>query len=197
MDYKSKLEQLIINNQGLILTKMVDQEGIPRPYLSKLAKEGRLEKVSHGVYLSPEAFEDEMYCLQARNTRVIFSHETALFLHDLTDRDPISWSITVPAGYNGSNLRAAGIKVYAIKKDLYELGLIESKTQFGRSIKTYDMERTICDIVRSRSQIDIGILMDALKKYSKRSDKSISTLMRYGEAFGITKMLKQYMEVLL
>jgi len=67
----------------------------------------------------------------------------------------------------------------------------------NRTIKTYDLERTICDIVRSRSQIDIGILTMALKRYSKKNDKSISTLMDYGDPFGIKKMLRQYMEVLL
>ncbi|GAU75828.1 type IV toxin-antitoxin system AbiEi family antitoxin domain-containing protein [Fusibacter sp. 3D3] len=197
MDYKTKLEQLITENNGLVLTKMADQAGIPRQYLSLFVKEGKLERVAQGIYLTVEAFEDEMYCLQARNTRVVFSHETALFLHELTDRDPIHFTVTIPAGYNGTNLREAGTKVFSVKSELYGLGLIESETQFGRMIKTYDLERTICDIVRSRSQVDVGIMTDALKKYSNRNDKSISNLMIYGEKFGIMKLLKQYMEVLL
>ncbi len=197
MDYRMKLEQLITENNGLVLTKMANRVGIPRQYLSLFTKEGKLERVAQGVYLTLEAFEDEMYCLQARNTRVVFSHETALFLHELTDRDPIHYTVTIPAGYNGTNLREVGTKVFSVKKELYRLGLIESKTPFGRIIKTYDLERTICDIVRSRNQVDVGIMTDALKKYSKRSDKSISKLMTYGEFFGITKLLKRYLEVLI
>ncbi len=197
MNYKGALEHLITENDGLVLTRDVDKAGIPRQYLVVFVKSKKLERVAQGVYLSPEAFDDDMYSLQARSSRAVFSHETALFLHDLTDRDPIQLSVTVPTGYNGTNLRESGIKVYSVKKDLHSIGLIESKTQHGRHIKTYDLERTICDIVRSRSQIDVGIFTEALKRYTRRSDKSISTLMKYGDLFGITKMLRHYLEVLL
>ena len=43
--------------------------------------------------------------------------ETALYLHDLTDRDPIEWVVTLPSGYNGSKLKEIGMKVYFIKKE--------------------------------------------------------------------------------
>jgi len=197
MDYRMKLEKLIAEKNGLVLTKDLVREGIPRQYLSLFTKEELLERVAPGVYVDQETFEDELYYLQARNTRIVFSHETALFIHDLTDRDPIHYSVTIPAGYNGSNLRKAGIKVYSVKKELYEAGIIEAQTSFGRKIRIYDMERTICDIVRSRSKIDNSIMTDALKRYSKRSDKSISLLLHYGESFGISNRLREYMEVLL
>jgi len=197
MDYNTRLEELIIANDGLLLTRTAEIAGIPRQYLTLFVKSGKLERIAQGIYLSSDAYDDEMYCIQARCNRAVFSHETALFLHDLTDRDPIQFCVTIPAGYNGTNLRTAGVKVYSVKKELHLVGLSERKTQHGRTIKTYDLERTICDIVRSRSQIDIGILTEALKRYSKRKDKSISTLMDYGDLFGIKKMLRQYMEVLL
>lgn len=50
-----------------------------------------------------------MYRIQAKNQRIIFSHETALYLHDLTDRDPIELSVTIPYGYNATHLRDEGI----------------------------------------------------------------------------------------
>jgi len=82
--------------------------------------------------------------------QAIFSHDTALFLHDLTDRDPLQYAVTVKTGYNTKNIKASGAKVYTIKKELYDLGLITVKTSFDRVVNTYNMERTICDIVRAR-----------------------------------------------
>jgi predicted transcriptional regulator of viral defense system len=197
MNYQDKLEKLIKDKNGLILTKQVVEAGISREYLNLLLKENKLERIAHGVYLTPDAFDDEMYRLQARNERAIFSHETALYLHDLTDRDPLQWTVTVPAGYNSSHLKDEGIKVYSIKKSLHQMGVIEMKTQFGREIKAYNKERTICDLARNRNNMDIAILNDGIKRYLESKDKNIPLLMRYAEKLDIQNILRNYVEMLL
>jgi hypothetical protein len=79
----------------------------------------------NGVYLTADAFDDELYRLQARSKRIIFSHETVLYLNELTDRDPFEWSVTVPIGYNGSNLRDEGIRVHTVKKEVFNRCIIQ------------------------------------------------------------------------
>lgn len=197
MNYKTRLENLIKKNKGLLLTKDVTAAGIPRVYINDFIELGVLEKLERGVYITKDSMDDTMYRLQAKYPPVIFSHDTALFLHDLTDRDPLRYAVTVPAGYNAKNIKDSGVKVYSIKKELYKLGLCTSITLFGREIKTYNPERTICDILRSRNQIDIAILTDALKRYAKRKDKDLPQLMMYAESFRVVKILRSYMEVLL
>lgn len=197
MNYQDKLEKLIETKDGLILTREVEAAGISRQYLNILLKEKKLERVAHGVYLTPDAFDDEMYRIQAKNQRIIFSHETALYLHDLTDRDPIEWSVTIPYGYNATHLRDEGIKVYTVKKSLYQMGVVELKTIYGRDIKAYNKERTICDIVRNRNNMDVGILNEAVKRYLSSKDKNIPLLMRYAEELDIQNILRNYVEILL
>lgn len=197
MNYIEKLVALINEHNGIILTKHVTEAGIPRTYISELVKNGTLERLERGIYITKDSYDDEMYRLQAKYASAIFSHDSALFLHDLTDRDPLQHSVTVPAGYNSGNIQAIGVKVFSIKKELYDLGLTTGRTMFDREIKCYNMERTICDIIRSRNQMDIAIVTDAIKRYSKRKDKNLPQLMRYAERFGVTKLLRNYMEVLL
>lgn len=197
MNYTEKLQNLIMSSNGILLTKAVTEAGIPRVYIAKLVKQGVLEKLERGAYITKDAFDDEMYRIQSKYPLLVFSHDSALFLHDLTDRDPLQYTGTVPAGYNSKNIRAIRVKVYSIKKELYELGLTTAKTPFGRGIKTYNMERTICDILRSRNQINIAVLTDALKRYSKRKDKNLPELMLFADSFKVTKLLRSYMEVLL
>ena len=197
MNYIEKLNALIDEHNGIILTKYVTEAGIPRTYISELVKKSVLERLERGVYITKDSFDDEMFRLQAKYVSVIFSHDTALFLHDLTDRDPLQYSVTVPARYNSQNIQEIGVKVFSIKKELYNLGLTTGKTMFGREIKCYDMERTICDILRSRNQMDIAIVTDAIKRYSKRKDKNLPQLMRYAKSFRVEKLLRTYMEVLL
>ncbi|MDF2546322.1 MAG: hypothetical protein K0R93_1220 [Anaerosolibacter sp.] len=82
-----------------------------------------------------------------RKEKMSYSHETALFLHDLTSRDLVDYCVTVPTGYNGSKLNQDGLIVHTTKKELFKLGIYTRQTAFRNDIKIFDiMERTICDI---------------------------------------------------
>ena len=156
-----------------------------------------LQKIDRGTYITPDAFDDEMYRLQCRYKNIIFSHDTALFFLGLTDRDPIKYTVTTYEGYNASNIKKTGTKVFFIKKELIELGLIEGKTVFGRNVRMYDAKRTICDLIRNMNQMDIAIITEALKRYVKLKSKNIPKLIKYSEILKIDKILKKYLEVLL
>jgi hypothetical protein len=45
--------------------------------------------------------------------------------------------------------------------------------------------------------MDIAIVTDAVKRYAKRKEKNLNTLMQLAELFSVTKVLRSYMEVLL
>lgn len=191
------LQTLLEQSDGVLFAKDIAEAGIPNVYLSEFLTQGKLERVGHGVYITPDVMEDKMYILQKRRARIIYSHDTALYLHDLTDRDPLTYSVTVPTGYNTKRLLADGLTVFSIKHDLYEIGVTDMLTPFGRPIRAYNAERTLCDMIRSRNQMDGSLLPDALKRYVRNKNKNIPLLMRYAESFRVVKPLRQYLEVLL
>ena len=197
MNHEEKLIEIIKDNRGLILSSQVDQLGIPRIYLSILVKKGFIEKIERGVYLTVDAFDDEMFRIQARYRKGIYSHGTALYLHDLTDTTPNNYTMTFPNRYHVKSLKEEGIFTFYVQKNLHEIGKIELLSSFGRNITTYNIERTIVDIVRSRNQIDIEMLNNALKRYAVRKDNNITMLMKYAKLFKVEKIIRQFMEILL
>jgi len=192
-----KLQTILQQNGGAVTTAQANAVGVSNERLRLLVKSGYLERAAHGVYISPDDFLDKMYVAQQQRPKIIYSHETALFIHGLTDRDPISYTVTVPTGYNTKKLRADGFIVFTIERELYEMGAVQMKTIFGHIVTSYGLERTICDCIRSRNQMDIAVVTDAMKRYARRSDKNLNVLMQMAEAFRITKPLRSYMEVLL
>ncbi len=192
-----KIEKLVKGNHGVIQTSEALTAGISKPTFYEYVKKMKMEQVAHGIYITEDAWVDSMYLLHLQYGQVIFSHETALYLHDLTDREPMNYSVTVRSGYNTSRLKEAEIQVYTIKKELHELGKISLQTSFGHMVPVYDMERTICDIVRSRSKIEIQTFQDALKQYVRRKDKNLTKLMKNASHFHVDQILMKYLEVLL
>jgi predicted transcriptional regulator of viral defense system len=197
MNHLKKLENLISEQMGTVLSSDLEKYEIPRTYLSLMVSEGTLERVSRGVYTLKDTLEDEMYIMQSKYPKLIFSHETALFLYGLSDRTPYEYSATVPSGTKVVSTISSRFKIYYIKKEFHDLGVEELKTTFGHSIKVTSLERTICDIVRSKSRIDIQIFSEALKRFSKTKTINYYLLNEYSKKFNIEKNMRMYMEVLL
>lgn len=197
MTIPAELKPILTQNGNTITTAEANAAGISNERLRQLVKRGVLERPTFGVYVLPHDFVDRMYATQQRRPKIIYSHETALFLHDLTDRDPISYSVTVPTGYNTVKLREEGFTVYTIKRDLHTVETTEVETMFGHTVRVYTMERTICDCLRSRSRMDVTLLTDALRRYVRRKDKNLNTLMKMAKTFRVEQPLRHYMEVLL
>lgn len=197
MDNYEKILRYMRENNGIASSLEINKMGVDTKFLQIMSQRGQIERASRGVYVLPEAFEDEFYSLSVRCKKGIFSHDTALFLHDLTDRTPMRFSITLSAGYNPSSLKNTGIDFYYVKKEYHELGKITMQSPNGKPIFVYDMERTICDIVRSKERIDVQIYTDALKRYAKLKEKDLSKLIEYARVFKIAEKLREYMEVLI
>ncbi|QSX07686.1 type IV toxin-antitoxin system AbiEi family antitoxin domain-containing protein [Alkalibacter rhizosphaerae] len=195
MKYMEKLEELVKKRHGTVLSTDLDQQGIPRTYLQQMVKMGKLEKVDHGTYVAVDAIEDEMYTIQTKYSKIIFSHETALFLHGLSDRTPFEYAVTVPSGYKAVSRLKESCKIYYIRRELHDLGCTTMVSAFGNPIRVYDVERTICDIVRSRNRMDVQIFLQAIKEYFS-SESNARKIIKYGKQFGIEEKIRTYMEVL-
>lgn len=184
-------------NNGTVTTAMVVEAGFSRGNIKYLADKGMIEKSTRGVYILPEVWEDEIFNLQNRFKRGIYSHETALFLWDLTDRTPNRYHMTFPVNYNLTNPKEENIQCTQCMEALYELGITNVMTPGGNEVRVYCMERSLCDILRSHSRVDIQIVTEAFKRYTNRSDKNIPVLSEYAKLLRVETKLRAYLEVLL
>ncbi len=103
----------------------------------------------------------------------------------------------MPKGYNATQLKKEGIKVYIVAKELYMLGVEEVYTDFRRLVKAYNKERTICDMIRNRKNVDKYVLNDAVKRYFRSREKNIHLLMEYAGLLKVQNIIKKEYSVLL
>jgi len=191
------LDKLIWENNGFIKTSDAVRAGVSKTYFGEYITARGLERTAHGLYISQDAWNDGIYVIQVRYPVAVFSHETALYLLNLADREPTKYAVTLKSGTNASGLTKSGIKVYKIKPELFEEGVIRARSPAGHSVRTYNPERTICDLLRSRNNIEINDTQAAIKEYIKKKDKNIPLLMRYAKLFSVEKIIRQYLGVML
>lgn len=197
MKKKEVLDDMLETKNGLLITSEVVKSGVSKTYLLEYAKRMQLERISQGVYLSKNALADYFYLLQVRYPKMIFSHETAAYFWDMTERKPLGYTVTVKNGYHAGSMAEQNIKAYSVRKELFELGKTEKKTPMGHNVNVYNRERAVCDLVRSRSNVKKQDLHYAIKEYVRGEEKDISKLMSYAKHFRVDKVLDNYLELLL
>ncbi len=191
------ISELLRENNGYLFTAQVEKGGISRTYLAKYVQENHLEKIARGIYISEDTWEDELYILQLLNPMIIYSGETALYLQGMTDREYSDIYITVPPKFNQTRLRNKGVIVRQEKQSLYELGIVEVKTNYGNIVRTYNKERCICDTIKFRKKIEVQQYQTALKTFMYDKEKNMSRLIQYGQKLKIEDEIMKYIEVLL
>lgn len=197
MNFYDKILRIVEKNNGYITTKEVVKNGINKIFLTNMVKKGILVRLSRGYYGLPEYIEDNYYKIASKSKNARFSMATALYLHNLSDRTPLVYNITLPYGYSGVLQKEKNVILNFVKREILDLGVIEMESPFGMKIKVYDVERTICDIIKNKNKMDAEIFSKALKEYFKKKDKNLSKLTNYARKMNIEKKVTEYMDILL
>ncbi|MCM1105549.1 MAG: type IV toxin-antitoxin system AbiEi family antitoxin domain-containing protein [Blautia sp.] len=197
MESRNTVKALLKSSpSGTITAQQVTAQGIHRGVLRELVESGEIYRYGRGLYVQNDVWEDDFYLLQQKYGRGIYSHDTALYLLGYSDRAPAKYTMTFLKGYNTPSLKRENIIIKRVISENYAFGIIEMKSPCGNPIRIYDLERTLCDIVRG-SGSDIQIVNAAMKRYAGSKEKDIHKLMKYAEQLRVKPKILHYLEVLL
>lgn len=189
------IQKLMEINNGYITAKELENFDISRNYLSIMTKKNMIEKVAKGIYIDATKIEDVYYVLSVSTPKIIYSHITALYFHNLSIKaTDSSFDITVTKKYNNPKLKKHN--VFYVDDKLYDIGITEAKTPQGNKVRVYDVERCICDIIRSKKRMDIEHVKYAVKEYLKRKDNDLIKLSKYADMFGIKEEVMDFVSMM-
>ena len=101
----------------------------------------------------------------------------------MAEREPLQFTITVKAGYHAKSMEEQKVKVYRVKKELLDLGVVKVESPEGHPVKAYNAERTVCDLLRSRNNVEIQDLQSAIKEYMRSKEKICHNLCDMQKSF--------------
>ena len=194
MNHEYEIKDILKCSGGIITRKDLIDKNIPTVYLSRMVEKGDLERVDRGIYISSDGDYDDYYFFQTRNKVAVYSYISALCFHQLTDAIPNKKDVTVYKGYN-THLFSDDIQVHYVNKDIYSLGITECKTAFGYVVKVYDIERTICDLIKSRKAIETELFAKTIGRYVRYQNKDLNKLYEYSKAMNIYEKVKDIFQI--
>lgn len=193
-----KIIDFINKKNSVITTKDFKGEKIGFYFINKLIEDNYIYRIEKGIYGKKDSFEDEYFIIQNRYKNAIFSYNTALYFLNKTEVTPNIIDISIPNDYNVSTINTKQIRVHYVSRENMELGSIRIKSPFGNTIKSYNLERTICDIVKNerKSGLDIEQRNKIIRKAFSNNDIDGSILIQYAKKLKCEKKIRVIMEVL-
>ena len=196
-DFMNILNTVAAENNGIISASDAGDAGVSRAMLSVLSQDGKIERISKGIYMLPDSIPDKLYILSLCSKNIVFSHETALFLHGITERTPSLTSFTLPVDKRLSSALSQECKIHYVKQEYFAIGRSMMRTFQGNEVPCYDLERTLCDIIRDKNKIDPENYIASIKMYASSKKKNLTKLSEYAEKMNMVKKVRSVLEVLL
>lgn len=191
----SKINELYeyANKRKTFTAKDAVAKGFSRSTIKQAVDKKLIIRWGTGSYSVNGTAPDDYCEIQQRYKYFIYSNETALYLHNLTDVAFPKYAVTVPTGYNMKSNRR--FKAYYVNKNIYELGIEEIESPYGSKIKVYNMDRTICDVIKNENRIENQIFSQAILYYVDSPVKNLSRALIYAKKMGIEKRFRTYLKI--
>ena len=194
MSIMDKLNQFYKKQNGVFKYSDLLQLGLSQRQIKNLENMEIIERVGKGIYYHKDYLPDMLKVYQMENEKLIYSHETAAYIHNLTDRFPREYSVTTETGYHLR--KASELKVYYVKKKLLKLGVEEVKNSSGNIVKVYDREKTICDIIKSKERIELQVYSEVIQNYFNGKVR-VNKLSKYANELGINEKMSEIVALMM
>ena len=191
-----KYIQIINDNGGIITSKDANKNGISRTILSKMVKNKSIERIDYGIYATDEFVYDELFIFQLKHPNTVFSFNTALYLLDKTERTPEKFDITTTRN-NSLGYCKDIANIHRVNNQMIELGKIKVSTNTGKEVFSYNIERTVVDIISNRNVIEVELANKVIRKCFKEKDFNVNLMFEYAKKLKAYDKVKNYMEAII
>lgn len=162
--------------------------------LLESAREGNLVCIRRGVYATMDQLADTMIDLDVVVPDGILCLFSAWNIHGLTTTLPQAYHVAIKRGRKIQLPQYPPIELHFIIDPLLELG-VEWRIVSGYHVKVYNVERSVCDVVKYRNRVGIDVCAEVVNSYLARSNRNLTLLMDYASKLRVTKTLEKYLEI--
>ncbi len=186
----------ILTSQGIIFrTKDLNAQGISNYEISKLIKEEVITKLYQGVYTLGDINNLQITDINVIVENGIISLSSAAYYYKLTTGETGKITLTLDREQKPPKLPYDLFCYYYTTSRFYDIGL-KVIDQNGRKIKIYDVERTVCDMIKHRSKYGLQMVREVIENYLARDDADVEKLIAYSKELRVYNVLIQYLEIL-
>jgi predicted transcriptional regulator of viral defense system len=185
-----------IGEHGIVRPRDIEAIGLPREYLVRLHRQGKLNRPGRGIYTLPDANVTERHSYAEVAKRVpegIICLLSALAFHEITTQSPASLWIALCKGARTPALGSPSLRIVRLSGPSLTGG-IESHKIEGVLVRIYSVAKTVADCFKFRNKIGLDVAIEALKDCLRQKKASVNEIYRYAKVCRVGNVIRPYME---
>jgi len=187
-----------VRKNSIIRACELDDLGISRVYLTRLVRDGRLERISRGLYQRPESDITRYFTLIQAAKRVpsgVICLLSALSFHDFTTQLPHQVWIAIERGKWEAGIRDLPLRYFEFSGKAFHEG-IETHTVQGVDIRVYHPAKTVADCFKYRNKIGLDVALEALREGQRARKYTNEELWHYANVCRVANIMRPYLEAM-
>jgi predicted transcriptional regulator of viral defense system len=187
-----------VRQNGMVRPRDIELIGIPREYLLRLHRQGKLNRTSRGIYSLPDAAITERHSYAEVAKRVpeaVLCLLSALAFHEITTQSPASIWIALGKGARKPAILSPSLRVVRLTEPSLSAG-VEKHPVEGVTVRVYSAAKTVADCFKFRNKIGLDIAIEALKDCLRQRKSTVNEIYRYAKICRVSNVIRPYMEAL-
>jgi predicted transcriptional regulator of viral defense system len=187
-----------ISEHGIVRPRDIEAIGLPREYLLRLHRQGKVVRSGRGLYSLPDATITERHSYAEVARRVpgsVFCLLSALAFHEITTQSPASVWIALPNGARRPAISTPSLRVVRLSGPSLTEGIENHKVE-GVPIRVYSVAKTVADCFKFRNKVGLDVAIEALKDALREKKATVNEIYRYAKVCRVSNVIRPYMEAL-
>jgi predicted transcriptional regulator of viral defense system len=187
-----------IGQHGMVRPRDIEAIGLPREYLIRLHRQGKLSRSGRGIYALPDANVTERHSyaeIAKRVPETVICLLSALAFHQITTQSPASVWIALRQGARRPALTSPSLRIVRLSGLSLTEG-IENHQVEGVPVRVYSAAKTVADCFKFRNKIGLDVAIEALKDCLRQKKASVNEIYHYAKVCRVSNVIRPYMEAL-
>lgn len=183
---------------GLIRPRDLAEHGLPSIALTRMVRQGLLNRVRRGIYAIPRRSKSEHASLAEvalTNPQAIVCLLSALRLHDLTTQAPFEVWLAIPNKSRPPKIDYPPLRIVRFSGAALSDGIEEEQID-GVTIRVTNIARTVADCFKFRNKVGLDVALEALQEAWREKRVTMDELWHYAAVCRVTNVMRPYMESL-
>lgn len=196
---KDRARQIFVENGEILRRSEAVEKGIHPETLSRLVREGLLERLERGIYRLKDSElhgGEDLVTVSKIVPKAVMCLLTALVQFDMTSKIPGKVYIALPKGAWKPELDYPPLEIFRMSGMASDSGVSWQDIE-GEKIPFYNREKTVADCFKFRGRIGEDIAIEALKEYLGKADRKIGELLQYAAVNRVDNVMSPYLRTLL
>ena len=187
-----------VGKHGIVRPRDIEAIGLPREYLVRLHRQGKVNRTGRGIYTLPDANVTEHHSYAEVAKRVpeaVVCLLSALAFHEITTQSPPSVWIALGKGARKPALASPSLRIVRLSGPSLTEG-IENHQIEGVPVRVYSAAKTVTDCFKFRNKIGLDVAIEALKDCLRQKRANINEIYRYAKICRVSNVIRPYMEAM-